>query len=462
MKCTIVLIVILSTPFFLVARKSYHVPVRQSQIGALNLAIQTTHHRVVELHEKFDAHTATFSSGTPVIEESSAIGQSISQVDIPYTIDQPGAYYLNESITTPSDQTAITIASDNVVLDLQGHSISGVVQSNEGLKAVISGGGIVIENVTDLTIQNGTIQTMDQSGIRIMNSSHIRLYSILSRSNNQHGIVIENGNVIEIARTYATHNGLDGFNTAADHVTYNACFAIENFGTGFSHSGINLTLTSCQAHTNSMNGFICTNSTNIHLIGCKAHKNSLQGLGLVNSSEFHLEQSLFMNNGSHGLSMETSQNGSLSHCTIKKNQQHGIYSITTDSVSIRRSHIINNLFDGIHGASGQYWTMKENGVQNNTQSGVRFLGTHSVIEGNTIAHNGIGAVDEYGIDIGLDPTTNEIFSNRAKHNGVSPGLPVATDTNYSAGVYQSPVSSPIGTQVSPGGGIGILENITTT
>lgn len=42
----------------------------------------------------------------------------------PYTITESGSYYLSRNITTSSDQRGITIAADNVTLDLNGFTIS--------------------------------------------------------------------------------------------------------------------------------------------------------------------------------------------------------------------------------------------------------------------------------------------------------------------------------------------------
>ncbi len=478
MKRYAALILLICAPFWVTPHKTSRVSVRQSQIGALNAAIAHTHNKVSQIEQKLDAYQSELSAQEQEPAELYITATPIMAVDIPYTIDQPGLYQLMEPVILEANQPGIIIVSDNVSLDLQGLSISGADQPG-------TNSAIQIMNVKDVKIKNGTIQKIDGSGIDISNSSHITLDSLLSSANHDHGyklsagsswqiincyaadnkgygFFVQGGSVVQFEHAYATNNILDGFNVAATHTKYNNCLAVENTGSGFAHLGNNLSVSVCQAHANGMNGFICATSANIHINDYKAHLNTFAGLSLSSSSEFRVANALCMNNSTHGITLDGCQNGSLLSTACQKNQQHGIYSITTDSVAIMQSEMSNNLSDGINIGNGLYWTVKQNEIHYNGGSGMQFMGNQSVIKGNSVTHNAIGIIDKYGVDIGLNATTNELFANQCKHNGVSPGLPVATDTNYSAGVYQSPVSSPIGSQVSPGGGIGALENITTT
>lgn len=70
----------------------------------------------------------------------------------PTTINQPGRYYLTRNITISGSGTAITIATDNVTLDLQGFTLSGTNRSGNFGVAVESGG-----TKRNITIRNGSI-----------------------------------------------------------------------------------------------------------------------------------------------------------------------------------------------------------------------------------------------------------------------------------------------------------------
>ena len=69
----------------------------------------------------------------------------------PFTISQPGSYYLTGNLTITSGD-AITIATNSVTLDLNGFTISSTAASAAGCGILLSG-----SNPRDLTILNGHI-----------------------------------------------------------------------------------------------------------------------------------------------------------------------------------------------------------------------------------------------------------------------------------------------------------------
>src|SRR5262245_21481061 len=87
--------------------------------------------------------------GAPASTDSVKLpGTPISSA--PFTISQPGHYYLTRSLALPVGQLAITINASNVSLDLRGFTVSG---TND------SGWGIYIANSqTDVDISNGTVR----------------------------------------------------------------------------------------------------------------------------------------------------------------------------------------------------------------------------------------------------------------------------------------------------------------
>lgn len=79
----------------------------------------------------------------------STCSKKIHQIDIPYTITQPGYYCLAESVTSAA--TAITIASSYVTLDLNTHGVT-----------VTTGGNYCIDNPStafhNISIKNGFLE----------------------------------------------------------------------------------------------------------------------------------------------------------------------------------------------------------------------------------------------------------------------------------------------------------------
>jgi hypothetical protein len=69
----------------------------------------------------------------------------------PFTISQPGSYYLTTNLTVSSGN-AITIATNGVTLDLNGFTIASTAPSATGYGIYINSG------LRDIAIQNGHIQ----------------------------------------------------------------------------------------------------------------------------------------------------------------------------------------------------------------------------------------------------------------------------------------------------------------
>ena len=54
---------------------------------------------------------------------------------IPFTINQPGSYYLTGNLTSAGAGVGITITSDNVILDLNGFTLDGANLGSSGIVA---------------------------------------------------------------------------------------------------------------------------------------------------------------------------------------------------------------------------------------------------------------------------------------------------------------------------------------
>ena len=91
--------------------------------------------------------------------------KSLSQVEprtpistTPFTISQPGSYYLTTNLFGSGLNHGINIAANDVVLDLNGFAITG--------PAVVYAGVFVSGSFTNVTVRNGTIKGW-VDGVRI-------------------------------------------------------------------------------------------------------------------------------------------------------------------------------------------------------------------------------------------------------------------------------------------------------
>jgi hypothetical protein len=133
-----------------------------------------------------------FLAATPALAASD---RYISIQSLPYTISLPGCYRLvaNLSCTLLGSGAAITINCDNVVLDLEGHSI--VYVGSGGATGPVP--AITASNRTNIKIRNGTLRGFWQ-GV------------VLTAAPNLPGIVVEDLTVVESRQSAIILDGFDG------------------------------------------------------------------------------------------------------------------------------------------------------------------------------------------------------------------------------------------------------------
>jgi hypothetical protein len=77
-----------------------------------------------------------------------AVGTKITS--LPYTISNPGFYYLTGNLTTGNSNNGITVDADHVTIDLMGFSIAPSVSTTWP--------GIMINNHSNVEVRNGTVR----------------------------------------------------------------------------------------------------------------------------------------------------------------------------------------------------------------------------------------------------------------------------------------------------------------
>jgi len=125
----------------------------------------------------------------------------ISQADIPKTISESGSYYLTEDVNSAG--TAITIAVNDITIDLMGYTIKG---PNSGTNY-----GIYMSGRSNVEIRNGTVRDFGYTGIYEVHDSGIghRVINVRSISNGRSGIRLSGkGHLIKDCT--AAENDLNG------------------------------------------------------------------------------------------------------------------------------------------------------------------------------------------------------------------------------------------------------------
>lgn len=223
---------------------------------------------------------------------------------VPYIITKPGSYVLTNNVRVTEDEpdtNAITIESNDVTLDLNGHTIQGP-NTGGGI-----GSGIYAHDRYNITIRNGRVWGFGDDGIHLgcsgpfFHKAGHRIESIHAANNNDSGISLSGGGAI--LNCVANNNKSTGI--FAHDATINNCTANNNTNYGF--YTISCTITSCTANGNLQDGLYihhsllssCTAIDNLRygilaktsvVSNCRANLNKgygiSMGLGLVNGKNY--------------------------------------------------------------------------------------------------------------------------------------------------------------------------------
>jgi hypothetical protein len=224
----------------------------------------------------------------------------------PCVIDKGGSYRLTGNLEAPAGYGGISIAADNVTLDLGGFTVQGHGGATSGIAAAVS-------TIKGVAVTHGVV-TGFAAGVALADSS--RVVEVTASGNTGHGIsvgrssqvdrCVARGNtlygiwVVEGSRVTGCNadSTLVGFAAVGSIVT--ASTASGNSGDGFEFTGS--VLTDNVAVGNGSNGFISMITGNptrrCHLSRSIALSNT--GLGLQAMGNLAYEDNTFANNNGGG------------------------------------------------------------------------------------------------------------------------------------------------------------------
>lgn len=130
----------------------------------------------------------------PVMRTLDEIVPRVPIQSVPFTISQPGAYYLTGNLSGTT--SGITIASSDVHLDLAGFVLSG--------DKLVFGHGIIVVPSDKVTIQGGVIRDWGGNGIEAPGCTNLTLESLRLRGQHVHGVHMGSGRLIDVQ---SEHNG---------------------------------------------------------------------------------------------------------------------------------------------------------------------------------------------------------------------------------------------------------------
>lgn len=167
--------------------------------------------------------SAMADDGFYVVAVGGGVGTKITSV--PYTISNPGFYYLSGNLTYTGTGSAISITADNVTLDLMGFSLTGAGKdiSDSGIKMVHVNG---VDPSNNVEIRNGTVSGFNGG---VIAGSNIRV-SRIRAFNNKWGIFIPGQSGSTLVEGCIASNNWNGIQLGGGKIS--ACVACDNTGTG--------------------------------------------------------------------------------------------------------------------------------------------------------------------------------------------------------------------------------------
>lgn len=203
---------------------------------------------------------------------------------IPESIDWPCSVVLAGNLTGVTARNGLTITTNDVAIDLNGHALVGTAGSLDGIS--VSGGR------TNITIRNGTLRGWGSDGVQASASYNSSFSDLRVSANGANGLQGGNGAVIKgvtargnrgigittstgctITDSASSENSLDGI-VANSGSTVLGSSAYNNGRTGISAS-TGSTIVNCTAYSNT-NGISASSGSTV--TGCTATSNATNGI----------------------------------------------------------------------------------------------------------------------------------------------------------------------------------------
>jgi parallel beta-helix repeat protein len=234
---------------------------------------------------------------------------------LPFTIKNAGSYYLTTNLTGVSGANGVTIASDDVTLDLNGFALTGVPGSGHGV--FVSTNAFYF----NLTVRDGALRDWDGNGVEAFSGEN----EVLER---------------------LTISGTGGY-------------GIDAFGS---------TIRDCQV--DSCNGYAGIAANNSEISGCVVEYNSYDGIDAFDSQV----RNCSVENNGYGIYVGP---GTVSGCLIESNVYSGIY-VGSSGCQITGNTCLGNNLNVSSSDAGIFLNASDNRVEANHVVGSGYAGIQVV------------------------------------------------------------------------------------
>ncbi len=329
---------------------------------------------------------SAFADGTTDISINPATG---------YTISASGSYRVVSDVTMTAGVAAITISTNDVTIDLGGHTITG-------------GGGAAVDGISggarnNVTIYGGTIAGFSNNGIVLNDRAHVRDLAV--RGCTLSGMYLIGGNaIVERCRVTANDSnnvgGYPGIQVGQSSVVKDCVVSGNSPSSGYAY-GIYLTGTGCRAEGNVCENNVATggyaygiygNASGEHVLNnvCTGN-NSSSGVGDAWGISLPFDSAVVLNNVCEYNTSAGRISGGINvakGCLVENN--------------VCNNNTCNSVFGSYGILTGNGCTIRGNTCwsNSNTGSGTSYgisAAVSCTVEGNTCYNNNANALLAVGI-----------------------------------------------------------------
>jgi parallel beta-helix repeat protein len=304
-------------------------------------------------------------------------------------INSPGVYSLTGDITNSTNYSCITISSNNVVLDGQGHTIDGI----RGLEN--SQYGIYVnkaaKNLTNVTIKNLILTDWNSVAVYFKDVYNSNVLNVNANSN-EYGIYLNTSSYVNITSCNITSNTLDGIRADSSN---NSNLMNNTANSNYRGLALYTSSTNIIANNNldtNAGGLDIYSSNNNLIIKNTANFNGYNGIALYESSDNNLTNNTANSNGGKGIYLDASSNNILTNNNAGSNNE-GIYLLNSNDNIFKNNNADSSSEDfGIYLESSSNNILTNNTANSNSNNYGIYLESSDTnnLTDNNISLNGGG------------------------------------------------------------------------
>lgn len=317
-------------------------------------------------------------------------------------IDEPGSYYFTQNVSLTGGFTdGVIINVDNVVLDLNGFTLSGDFNATQ----TTDDGITILSSLANIVIKNGVVRDWGGNGIDAFGCDNCSFSDLRLEGNNLDGLIADLG--VKVKDCIARGNQRDGFDLDDNSLISN-CKAIGNVENGI-RTGQSCIIINCIATDNGIDGIDVAEGTRVE--ACNASGNEAHGIDAAIAGQVF--NCIADRNGFNGIDLASS---SLAKFNQANENGTCVAAGTCNQTSLQNGSV------GCGIRTFANAQVVENICRANFY-GIRINSTDGYAGGNVVTEN-----SHAGLTI---RSRNFAATNRAHNNGFTP----ITNANTAAGNY---------------------------